>query len=193
MKNIYNIAKEYLGGKRETLNKDEIVMLQAMLVSLYSKDPSTQTGACFVNKEGEIFTTGYNHNPKWWNEDEFPWNSDVKNNEEENTKYPYVIHAEMDALINYKGNSEDFIGSTLYVTLYPCSNCAKHLADVGVKKVIYLFEREENLNKIETKRIFNACGIECYSFSEITNRLEGVELNLTTDEKHTAKILLKSR
>ena len=194
MNSIYSIGKEYQGGKRkDTLNKDELLMFQAILSSLYSKDPSSQVGACFVDQNGKIITTGYNHNPKYWNEDEFPWNSDVKNNGEENTKYPYVIHAEMDALINYKGNNEDFIGSTLYVTLFHCYTCAKHLADVGVKKVIYLFEREEDLNKIEVKRIFEACGIEYHSFSDITNDLEGIELNLTIDEKHTSKKLVRNK
>ena len=192
MENKYIIGKEYQGGKREILKKDELLMLQAIMASLYSKDPATQTGACIVDKNGNIITTGYNHNPKYWNEDEFPWNGDVKNNGEENTKYPYVIHAEMDALINYKGNNEDFIGSTLYVTLFPCSNCAKHLADAGIKRVIYLFEREETIDKIEVKRIFEACGIEYYSFSEITSELEGIEFNLTIDEKHTSKKLVRT-
>lgn len=195
MKNIYNIDEEYQGGKREeTLTKEELLMFQAILTSLYSKDPSSQVGACFVNEKGEIITTGYNHQPKYWDEDKFPWNNDVKNNGEENTKYPYIIHAEMDGLINYKGSKEDFINSTLYVTLFPCSNCAKHLAEAGIKKVIYLFEREETIDKIAAKRIFSACNIQCNSFSEISNNLlEGIELNITKDEKHIVKKIIKNK
>ncbi|MBE6150056.1 MAG: cytidine deaminase [Firmicutes bacterium] len=193
MKDIYNIDEKYKGGKRENiLTKDELVMLQAILTSLQSKDPSTQVGACYVNEKGEIISKGYNHQIKYWDENDFPWNGDVSNNGEENTKYPYMIHAEMDGLINYKGNREEFINSTLYVTLYPCSNCAKHAIEAGVKKIVYLYEREENLDKIITKRMFNSCNIECVSFNEITNNLfEGIEINTTNDEKHTVKILVK--
>jgi len=167
MENNYEILKEYLGKKREgTLTNDEAAMLTALIWSLKSKDPSTQVGACIVNEEGRVVSVGYNGAPNSWNNDDFPWGNNTQEIGEENTKYPYVIHAEMNSVLNCK--NMDLKNLTIYVTLFPCSNCAKLIAQSGIKKVIYLNDdRKDTIDNICAKRLLNACGIEYIDFNEL--------------------------
>ena len=193
MKEQYMFMKEYLGKKREKiLSKKEVNMMYALVAQTQSKDPSSQVGACFVNSDNEVLSLGYNHQPSTWNEDEFPWNGNVSEIGEENTKYPYIIHAEMDGILNYNGNKKDFLNSTLYVTLFPCVNCAKHAVEIGVKKIVYLNEREETKDKIEAKRLLQACNVEIVSFKEEVEDFKGLEIDVTKEEKKNIKILEKT-
>ena len=185
MENSYEIPSNYLGGKREEhLDNNETCMLTAMLWAGRSKDPSTQVGACFVNKNGRVISAGYNGTPRNWNDELFPWGSNPKDGEE-NIKYPYVIHAEMNGVLNYDGPKTDFDGSTVFVTLFPCSNCAKLLIQLGVKKIVYLFDdRKETKDNICAKTLLKTCGVEYVDFKELCpNSLESLNMSFDTSSK----------
>lgn len=187
----YSIKEEYLGGKREEyLQIDATYMVTAMTWAARSKDPSTQVGACFVNEKGRIISVGYNGSPNKWDDNKFPWGKDNTEGDK-NTKYPYVIHAEMNAIMNYGGALSDFNNSTLYVTLFPCSNCAKFLAQVGVKKIVYLSDKYNGLEDNDCAKIlFNKCGIDYVQFNSLNKKgLTTISFDLVTDnEKEQIKI-----
>ena len=177
MKENYEIMREYLGKKRNnTLTNDEASMLTALIWSLKSKDPSTQVGSCIVNENGVLISSGYNGTPKDWNDDEFPWENNVEEIGEENTKYPYVIHAEMNAITNYKGL--ELKNSTMYVTLFPCSNCAKLIAQSGIKRLIYLNDdRKDTKDNKCAKILLKMSGVEYIDFNELkTQNYDDVKL-----------------
>lgn len=165
------IPKKYLGHKRpdeDCLSKETIAMATAMGQALMSRDPSTQVGACIVDEDGNIMSCGHNTPPRGWNEDEFTWD---KPEEEQYNKYTYIIHAEMNALFNYKGSIKDFEGSTLYVTFLPCPHCAKHMVQAGIKNVVYLTENNSNvltrLSSAISKFIFKKCGVDYKKYEEL--------------------------
>ena len=187
--NNYEILKEYLGKKREgTLSNDEVCMLTALIWSSKSKDPSTQVGACIVGEDGRVLSIGYNGTPNTWNNDEFPWGNNVDEIGEENTKYPYVIHAEMNAIMNYKGTLKDLKNSTIYVTLFPCSNCAKLIAQSGIKKVVYLVDNRKNTidNKC-AKILLKSCNVELKSYDELNTKTIS-EINLSVEDENNIKV-----
>lgn len=170
MNKKYIIPEENLNGKRENyLSWDETFMLSAVVSSARSKDPSSQVGACIVGEDNRILSLGYNGSPNRWSDDKFPWQ---RSNENYNyTKYPYVIHAEMNALLNYKGDNKSLAGSTVYVTLFPCSNCAKFLAQAGVKRIVYLSDKyKDTEDNIASKICLNSCGIKCEEFPKKLQR-----------------------
>ena len=152
--------KKYLGGYREdVIDTDTLAMEFAKNAAKKSLDPSTQVGACIV-KNGVIISVGYNRPPKKWDKDKFPWGRDVEKNGRENTKYPYIIHAEMDAISKCKV----FVpGSTLYVTLFPCSECAKLISAFDIKEVVY-GEIRDDIDSICSKRTLTNSGIEFRKF-----------------------------
>ena len=104
--------------RADYINWDEYFMGIAMLAARRSKDPNTQVGACIVSQDNIIISTGYNGMPKGCSDDEYPWDR-----EGADTKYPYVVHAELNAVLN--ANGRDLRGSKLYVALFPCNECAK--------------------------------------------------------------------
>jgi len=165
-----NFLEECLGGKRlGTISNDEAAMLTALSWAAKSKDPATQVGACIVNDDGKVLSAGYNGTPRCWSDDEFPWQKDDKYGAE-NTKYPYVVHAEMNSFVNYGGSIKDFKNATIYVTLFPCSNCAKLIVQAGIKKVVYLMDdRVGTLDNDCAKLILDKCGVEYISFDELNN------------------------
>lgn len=181
MSNQYEILKEFLGNKREgTLSNDDVSMLSALIWSSKSKDPSTQVGACIVSEDGRVLSIGYNGTPNNWNDDFFPWDNNTQLGEE-NTKYPYVIHAEMNAIMNYKGSIKEFENSTIYVTLFPCSNCAKLIAQSGIKKVVYLTDdRKDTIDNKCAKILLKSCGIELISYKDLKTI---TEVNFSVDEE----------
>ena len=116
--------------KREDYLKwDEYFMAIAKLSAMRSKDPSTQVGACIVSSDNRILSIGYNGAPNGYNDDDFPW---ARDGEELETKYPYVCHGELNAILNYRGNRRELESSTLYVTLFPCNECAKIVIQAGI-------------------------------------------------------------
>ena len=120
--------------KREDyISWDEYFMGIAMLSAKRSKDPSTQVGACIVDKDNKIVGIGYNGFPIGCSDDNLPWSRDAENSNE--TKYPYVVHAEANAILN---STKDLHGARIYVDLFPCNECAKLIIQSGIKEVVFL-------------------------------------------------------
>ena len=155
--------------KRENyLTWDEYFMAIAKLSAMRSKDPSTQVGACIVDKNNRILSIGYNGAPNGYNDDIFPW--DREGNELE-TKYPYVVDAERNAILNYRGSRKDFEGAKIYVDLFPCNECAKEIIQAGISEVIYLSDKYANTNSvIASKRLFDACGVSYHELKDVKKK-----------------------
>ena len=137
---------------------DEYFIALAKLTAMRSKDPSTQVGACIVSADNRILSVGYNGAPNGFDDDNFPWNRQGENLE---TKYPYVCHAEMNAVLNYRGTRKDFENARIYVDLFPCNECAKIIIQSGIKEVVYLSNKyKDSENNIASRRLFDSCGIE---------------------------------
>ncbi|MBQ9018764.1 MAG: dCMP deaminase family protein [Bacilli bacterium] len=193
MNNDYEISKEFIGNKRnEYSSNDEACMLTAFAWASRSKDPSTQVGACFVNENNKIISVGYNGAPNGWDDDSFPWRRPEKGEGEYNSKYPYVIHAEMNGVLNYDGPGKDFRGSTCFVTLFPCAQCAKFLVQRGIKRVVYYTDdRKDTEDNKCAKRTFTMTGVEFIDFHDLmTRRTKDIEINLD-EEKGPIKIKRK--
>ena len=139
------------------INWQEYFMGIALLSAQRSKDNSTQVGACIVNTENKIVAVGYNGMPNGCNDDEMPWERNA--DDELDTKYPFVCHAELNAILNR--NSADLKGCTVYVTLFPCNECAKAIIQSGIKKVIYLTNKYSDTNSVRASMLlFKKCGIK---------------------------------
>ena len=154
---------------------DEYFMAIARLSALRSKDPHTKVGACIVDKSHRILSIGYNGTPNGFDDGSFPWQRDGNPLD---TKYLYVVHAERNAILNYKGNRHDFFGATLYVDLFPCNECAKEIIQSGIKEVVYLSDKYANTDEtIASKRIMDRCGV---SYRQFTPRddVESVSVSL---------------
>jgi dCMP deaminase len=159
-----------MSGKREDyLTWDEYFMGVAALSGMRSKDPHTQVGACIVSSDNKILSMGYNGLPKGCSDDEFPWNregSDPLNN-----KYFYTTHSELNAILNYRGGSLD--GSKMYVTLFPCNECAKAIIQAGIKTVIYRSDKYAGTPSVTaSKRMFDAAGVRYYQYTETGRELK---------------------
>ena len=144
--------------RKEYLSWDEFFMGVAILASERSKDPNTQVGACIVSADNRILSVGYNGTPNGFEDIYFPWD---REGNELNTKYLYVVHAERNAILNYRGNIKDFEGAKLYVTMFPCNECAKEVIQVGIKDIIYLDDKYVNTNGvIASKRMLDVCNVK---------------------------------
>lgn len=166
--------------KVETLSNEEMAMLIAVITSRMSKDPHTKVGSCIMSEKNEILSIGYNATPKTWKGD-FPWNNNTKEVGEKNTKYPYVIHSEANALNNYHGPKDKLKNATIYVTLFPCQNCAKQIVEAGIKRVVY--KDDFYINSVDNycaKRLLTQCGVEYIQFKNLSNM---EEYNLSVAEK----------
>lgn len=142
--------------KREDyISWDEYFMGVAVLSSMRSKDPSTQVGACIVNPERKIVGVGYNGFPIGVDDNDFPWDRDGAWLD---TKYPYVCHAELNAILN--SISSNLKGCTLYVGLFPCNECAKAIIQSGIREVVYLSDKyAEADNTKASKSMFDQTGV----------------------------------
>lgn len=133
-------------------------MAIAKLSAMRSKDPNTQVGACVVGSDRRILSIGYNGAPNCFEDSEFPWGREGEYLE---TKYPYVIHAERNAILNYRGNRKDMKDAKIYVDLFPCNECAKEIIQVGIKEVIYLSDKYADMDETKaSKRLFDKCGVK---------------------------------
>lgn len=143
--------------KREDyLSWDEYFMGIALLSSMRSKDPSTQVGACIVNSEKRILSMGYNGMPRSCSDDEFPWD---KNETPLNSKYLYVCHAELNAILNCA--SGNVRGCTVYTTLFPCNECAKAIIQSGIAEVVYMSDKYSDSDSVlASKRMFDTAGVK---------------------------------
>ncbi len=153
---------------------DEYFMGVAKLAARRSKDPSTQVGACIVSPENIIISTGYNGMPKGCSDDEFPWDR-----EGADTKYPYVVHAELNAILN--ANGRDLRDSRVYVALFPCNECAKAIIQSGVKEVVYLSDKYAGTpGNVASKRMLDAAGVKYTQLHAATKR---ITLDLIPEEE----------
>ena len=142
--------------RSDYISWDEYFMGIAMLAAKRSKDPNTQVGACIVSPDNIIISTGYNGMPKGCSDDEFPWERTA--DDENGTKYPFVVHAELNAILN--ANGRDLRGSRIYVALFPCNECAKAIIQSGIKEVIYLSDKYTgSLSNLASKRMLGAAGV----------------------------------
>ena len=142
--------------RQDYISWDEYFMGVALLAAERSKDPNTQVGACLVDNQNRIISTGYNGFPQGCSDDDFPWNRDEKCGE---TKYQFVVHAELNAILNAGGSS--VAGSTLYVSLFPCNECAKAIIQAGVKEVVYLSDKYNGTpSDLASKRMLEAAGVK---------------------------------
>ena len=133
---------------------DEYFMGVAILSSLRSKDPSTKVGACIVNNKKRIVGIGYNGMPYGCDDDEFPWD---REGEFLDTKYPYVVHAEPNAILN---STTKLDNSTIYVTLFPCNECAKLIIQSGIKEIVYMGDKYEGSEAdIASKKMLKSAGV----------------------------------
>lgn len=147
------------------LSWDDTFMGIAKLISQRSKDPNTQVGAVIVGKDKRILSLGYNGLPSGMSDDLDVWERD---GDVLNQKYTYICHAEENAILNYRGNFGSLDGSTIYVSLFPCNNCAKQIVQSGIKKVIYESDKYAGTPmNIASKRILDAAGVEYVSLDRI--------------------------
>ena len=153
--------------RTDYINWDEYFMGIALLTAMRSKDPSSQVGACIVSPENKILSLGYNGMPMGCDDDAMPWE---REGEPLHTKYMYVCHAELNAILNCN-NASLLKGSTLYVALFPCNECAKAVIQSGIKKIVYLSDKYKDTDATKaSKRMLDAAGVE-YSHLE-TDRKE---------------------
>lgn len=146
-----------MSGKRtDYISWDEYFMGIAYLSAMRSKDPNTQVGACIVSKENKILSMGYNGFPKGCNDDEFPWNRD---GDVYDSKYAYVTHSELNAILNYRGGSLE--GTKLYVTLFPCNECAKAIIQAGITEVVFADDKyHETPANMASRRMLRTAGVK---------------------------------
>ncbi len=145
------------GKRSEVISWDEFFMRVAQAASMRSKDPNTQVGACISAPDHRILSVGYNGTPHGLDDDEFPW--DITD-ESITDKHNYVIHAEANAILNYRGSLREFSGATAYVTLFPCQECAKTLVQAGIREVVYLDDKYANTEgNMISKSVFDRCGV----------------------------------
>lgn len=135
---------------------DEYFMGIALLSAKRSKDPSTQVGACIVDEDNKVVSIGYNGMPRQLDETKLT----REKGEGLNSKYLYVCHAEFNAILNIR-NGSSLKGCTLYVTLFPCNECAKAIIQTGIKKVIYLSDKyADSISTLASKKMFELAGVK---------------------------------
>ncbi|MCC8140433.1 MAG: dCMP deaminase family protein [Lachnospiraceae bacterium] len=146
-----------MSGKRtDYISWDEYFMGIAQLAAMRSKDPNTQVGACIVSAENKILSMGYNGFPKGCDDDEFPW---CREGELYDSKYAYVTHSELNAILNYRGGGLD--GTKLYVTLFPCNECAKAIIQAGIGELVYADDKYDGTpGNLASKRMLRAAGVK---------------------------------
>lgn len=155
--------------KREDyISWDEYFMGVSMLSGMRSKDPNTQVGACIVSDDHKILSMGYNGFPAGCSDDVYPWD---REGEFLDTKYAYVTHSELNAILNYRGGSLE--GTTLYVSLFPCNECAKAIIQAGIKEVVYSDDKYNGTpaNTV-AKKLFDSAGIKYHQYKTTGRKIE---------------------
>ena len=155
--------------RKDYITWDEYFMAVAKLAGMRSKDPNSQVGACIVSADNKILSMGYNGFPMGCSDDEFPWGRDDE--DPLKTKYVYVTHSELNAILNYRGGSLE--GSKIYVTLFPCNECAKAIIQAGIKTIIYKEDKYPDSPSVRaSKRMLNAAGVRYYQYDQTGRKIE---------------------
>ena len=148
---------------------DEYFMGIALLSGERSKDPNSQVGACIVSPDNKILSIGYNGFPIGCSDDEIPWD---REGDFVDTKYPYVCHSELNAILNYTGST--LKQSRIYVTLFPCNECAKAIIQSGIKEVIYMSDQYKDPDSVKvSKKMLDMAGVKYTQYKS-----KGVKLEL---------------
>ena len=149
--------------RKDYITWDEYFMGVAKLSALRSKDPSTQVGACIVSEDNKILSMGYNGFPTGCSDEEFPWGKEHEKDDPYNSKYLYTTHSELNAILNYRGGSLE--GSKMYVTLFPCNECAKAIIQAGIRLIVYDEDKYKDSVVVKArKRMLNAAGVRYYQY-----------------------------
>ena len=153
--------------KRENvLSWDDYFMGIALLSAKRSKDPNTQLGCCIVSPDNIIMSIGYNGFPRGCSDDNLPWE---RSGELYDTKYPYVVHAELNAILN---SNRDLRGCKLYVGMHPCNECAKAIIQCGIKEVYYLIDKYHDTQEYKaSRRILKMAGVKVQQFKPSVNQV----------------------
>lgn len=163
-----------MSKRTDYITWDEYFMGVALLSGRRSKDPSTQVGACIVNQQNKIVGAGYNGLPIGCSDEDFPWD---KTGDFLNTKYPYVCHAELNAILNNIGM--DLTGCRIYTALFPCNECSKAIIQAGIKEVIYLSDKYDGTDVSKaSKKMLDTAGV---SYRKVEVKRKNIELSF--DEK----------
>ena len=151
--------------RKDYISWDEYFMGVAMLTGMRSKDPNTQVGACIVSADHKILSMGYNGLPTGCSDDEFPWGREGDPLE---NKYLFTTHSELNAILNYRGGSLE--GSTIYVSLFPCNECAKAIIQAGLNRIVYDSDKYDGTpSVIASKRMLTTAGVTLQKYVH-TNR-----------------------
>ena len=151
------------GKRKDYITWDEYFMGVAEMSARRSKDPNTQVGACIVSPDNKNLSMGYNGFPKGCSDDDFPWTKMHAKDDPYNAKYFYATHAELNAILNYRGGSLE--GTKLYVTLFPCNECAKALIQAGITTLIYYSDKyADDAATKASKRMLDAAGVRYYQY-----------------------------
>lgn len=149
--------------RKDYITWDEYFMGIALLSTERSKDPNTSVGACIVSDDNKILSVGYNGMPIGISDDEFPWS---REGNPLNTKYLYVCHAELNAILNYTGGN--IKGAKIYTTLFPCNECTKAIIQKGIKEIIYRNDKYfETDTVIASKKMLDAAGVAYRMYTPI--------------------------
>lgn len=153
---------------------DDYFIGVAILAAKRSKDPSTQVGCCIVGEDMTILSTGYNGFPKGCSDDEYPWGREGEHN---CTKYPFVVHAELNAILNASGKS--LRGATVYTSLFPCNECAKAIIQSGITRVVYLSDKyADSDSTLASKRMMDSAGV---TYTQHRSELDRIVLDFNID------------
>ena len=157
--------------RKDYLSWDEYFMGVAMLSGMRSKDPGTQVGCCIVSQDNKILSMGYNGFPMGCSDDDFPWTRDGEDPLE--TKYVYSTHSELNAILNYNGPGQALVGARMYVTLFPCNECAKAIIQCGIRELIYDCDKyADTPSVIASKRMLDAAGVKYQKYERTGRKIE---------------------
>lgn len=154
--------------RTDYISWDEYFMGIARLSGMRSKDPNTQVGSCIVSSDNKILSVGYNGFPTGCSDDEFPWNREGDPLE---SKYFYAAHSELNAILNYRGGSLE--GAKIYVSLFPCNECAKAIIQAGIREIIYDSDKyADTPGVIASKRMLDSAGVTYRKYASTGRKVE---------------------
>ena len=154
--------------RKDYISWDEYFMAVARLAGLRSKDPNSQVGSCIVSPNNKILSMGYNGFPLGCSDDEYPW---AREGEPMETKYIYVTHSELNAILNYRGGNLE--GAKIYVSLFPCNECAKAIIQSGIREVIYLDDKYADTPSVmASKRMLHSAGVNFRRYEPSGRKIE---------------------
>ena len=157
--------------RADYISWDEYFMGVADLSGRRSKDPNTQVGACIVSEDNKILSMGYNGFPRGCSDDEFPWGKDEETTDPYSAKYLYVTHSELNAILNYRGGSLE--GSKLYVTLFPCNECAKAIIQSGITELVYADDKYNGTpTNLASRRMLKSAGVKVTPYQKSGRRIQ---------------------